>query len=89
MGLFSGNSSKRDLEERVEMLERKQRALENEWISWYEKAQKMLWRLVKRAEVRGGIGDDEEGGDRPTQGQPDAISAKILARRKARGVLPG
>lgn len=89
MGLFSRRASESELEERVEKLERAQRALEAEWVTWYEKAQKMLWRLVKRAEKNAGIGDDLPDSGNASQENVDRISAQILARRKNRGLLSG
>ena len=83
MDLF-GKKSDKSLEERVEKLERQHRELHAEWVVWYEKAQKLLWRLVKRQEAVSDEVDPSPPAENAPQRRVDPISAKILARREAR-----
>lgn len=89
MGLFSRSGGDSDIEERLAKLERKHRELETEWVSFYEKAQQILGRLIKRQSAIAPRVDDVPDPDRGSEGQLDAISAAIKARRKAgHGLLP-
>lgn len=89
MGWFDRKADLSELEERIEKLERNQRALESEWATWYEKAQRMLWRLVKRAEKNAGMEEDEPPPANGSGAKLDPVSQRILDRRRARGILPG
>lgn len=79
-----------DLGDRLETLERDQKALELEWIDMYDKLRHMMSRVAKRADrAERALGaTNGEGPDLDTPLHPDPISEAVWARRR-RGRMEG
>lgn len=79
----------RQLEDRVERLERESKALETEWTEVYDKIRHTLSRLAKRSERAIQTEPEAPQTNGPGLGPVDPISQQILARRRRLGVREG